>query len=116
MAGYSVRPTGANPRNSADTLRIVGLYNHLTRAFTHPFDWMALLEKPPFWRISYRQPHLKVKAIFQAHGFELTPHVAREYHRSDPNDWQHYGEDAGGKITRKLKRALASQLAQQRRG
>ncbi|MGB1389249.1 MAG: hypothetical protein ACPG61_10220 [Paracoccaceae bacterium] len=89
------------------------LYHDLTAAFPHPFDWMGLLAKPPFWRWSWHTPHRRVRAIFADHGFELTPRVATRYHRRDPDEWMHYGEDAGTKITRKLRYALLHQLPTQ---
>ena len=86
--------------------RIDALYRGLTGAFPHPFDWMALLDRPPFWWWRQRRAHPETVAIFAAHGFTLTPQVANEYHRIFPEDCAYYGEDAGGKITRKLRRAL----------
>lgn len=89
--------------------RIDCLYRDLTKAFPHPFDWMGLLEKPPFWRWSWRKPHQKVAAIFEDHGFTLTPEVAFRYHAHFPDDWQFLAMDAGGHITAKLERALEPQ-------
>ena len=89
--------------------RIEALYRDLTDAFPHPFDWMGLLHKPPFWRWSWRGPHRKVVAIFDSHGFVLTNQVADSFHRQYPDDWQLYALDAGGKICAKLWRALEDQ-------
>jgi hypothetical protein len=86
------------------------LYRDLTQAFPHPFDWMALLHKPPFWKPRWRKAHKKVVAIFAAHGFTLTDQVATDYHHVPHDDWKFYGEDAGGKICRKLGRALREQI------
>ena len=88
------------------TDRIESLYQNLTRAFPHPFDWMGGLHRQPIWSMKRRKGHRKIADIFARHGFTLTEQVADDYHRIFPDDWQHYGEDAGGKITRKLARAL----------
>lgn len=85
---------------------VESLYRDLTRAFPHPFDWMVLLHKPPFWRWSYRKQHKKVAAIFSRYGFVLTDEVADKYHRRYKDDWQLYALDAGGAICFKLSRAL----------
>lgn len=86
------------------------LYRDLTSAFTHPFDWMGLLEKPPFWKPRWRKAHKKVAAIFEDHGFLLTRNVAIKYHQQRADDWEFAFTDAGGKICIKLSRALAGQL------
>jgi len=86
------------------------LYRELTRAFPHPFDWMALLHKPPFWRPRWRKAHANVRAIFDAHGFTLTSKVADLYHQQRDDDWEFAFTDAGGKICTKISRALQGQI------
>ena len=88
---------------------VENLYRELTGAFPHPFDWMYLLHRPPVWRWKMRKAHFRAAAIFRHHGFYLTEAFAYAYHRLELDDWQHYGEDAGGKICRKLRRALMLQ-------
>jgi hypothetical protein len=96
-------------RDDLASNRIEALYRDLTCAFPHPFDWMGLLHKPPFWRWSWRKPHQKVVAIFANHGFTLTDEVADDYHAPRFDDWETYAMDAGGKICFKLSRALIAQ-------
>ena len=78
------------------------LYDDLTGAFPHPFDWMGLLKRPPFWQFRHRQGHRKVRVIFASHGLLLTPRVADRFRIADSQRWD---EDAGGAIIRKLRYA-----------
>lgn len=88
---------------------IYKLYSDLTREFPHPFDWMSLLEKPPFWKRGWVKAHRRVVEIFYEYGYRLTPAVAEIYAYRHPDEWRSYGDDAGGAICRKLARAVAWQ-------
>jgi len=85
------------------------LYRDLTGAFPHPFDWLGLLERPPFWKPGWRKAHRKVAQIFADHGFILHDRVALRYMTSDSQQWD---EDAGGAIIRKLTHALDGQFVE----
>ncbi|WP_049642763.1 hypothetical protein [Candidatus Rhodobacter oscarellae] len=96
--------------DAAEQQAIERLYHELSRAFPHPFDWMGLLAKPPFWRIAWHGPHRRVRAIFSQFGFVLDGHVARRFGRN-PDSWETYGLDAGGTIVCDLAYALDDQIA-----
>lgn len=87
------------------------LYWALTNEFEHPAQWMHVLSPPPwysFWKARWRDYHKRVKAIFVAHGFKLTPEVARRF-GSNPDRWEAYGLGAGGAIICDLAYALQNQ-------
>ena len=99
--------SGEDLISQMDHDRVEVLYHDLRGAFPHPFDWMGLLEKPPFWRWTWRKPHNKVTGIFAAHGFCLNRTVALRFMLSEG---QGILEDAGGSICRQLRYALRDQL------
>ncbi len=82
------------------------LHNALTNAHPHPFDWITLLRRPPFWRRAARAAYARQVEIFRAHGFELTDDVADKY-RDAPGQLPR--EDATGAMIRKLRHALWDQ-------
>lgn len=83
-----------------------GLYFELSRAFSHPFEWMGLLRQPPWYRFRMRAAHNKVAAIFAKYGFWLDEGSIEAFERSPP---QQPNEDAGGAIVRKLRQAWQRQ-------
>ena len=83
------------------------LYWDLRRACpSHPFDWMHVLRRPPFWRRKARAAHIRVRATFAAHGFILTDDRADAFFRAPP---QQFDEDCGGSIVRRLRQAFQYQ-------
>ena len=84
------------------------LYDELTNAFPHPFDWMGLLEKPPWWMFRHRKAYRKVSEIFASHGLLLSRRVAIRFISAESQRWD---EDAGGVIIRKLRYACDGLVA-----
>lgn len=87
--------------------RMGKLYEDLTAAHPHPFDWLVVMKRPPALYRLEMAGWKKNKAIFASHGFVLTETVADRYRLSDP---QQYNEDCGGAIIRRLTYALEAQL------
>lgn len=87
--------------------RIAALYDDLTAAHPHPFDWPVVMKRPSALYRLEMAGWKKNKAIFASHGFVLTETVADRYRLSDP---QQYNEDCGGAIIRRLIYALEAQL------
>ena len=93
------------PPLEADFQRMfMELYRDLRGAFPHPFDWLEVLECPPWWRFRARAAHRKVAEIFATHGLLLTPFQAAEFLRGTAP--QQVDEDAGGSIIRRLRQVF----------
>ena len=92
-----------------DQQQIKRLYRELSQAFPHPFDWMGLLEKPPFWLIAWHAPHRQVREIFGQCGFVLNSKVARRFLTKHCSE-ETIVLDAGGAIMCELAYALDDQI------
>lgn len=79
----------------------MALYRDLRDAFEHPFDWMAVLERPRWWQFRRRAAHNRVGWVFLSHGFLLTDGHAWEFLYATPR--QAPDEDCGGAIIRRLR-------------
>jgi hypothetical protein len=95
--------------NSINHRRVEALYMDLTQAFTHPFDWIALLRKPSVFRRKARAAHKRMQDIFLQHGFVLGQQVASDYY-NNIDDHDALSLDAGEHMTAKLHSALIDQM------
>lgn len=82
------------------------LLDDLRQAFPHPFEWICLLERPPWWRLRARRAHNRVRWVFLEHGFLLTDAAARAFYAAPG---QMAWEDAGGCLVRQLRQAFQGQ-------